>query len=327
MSEQQANTDQPMVDDSRSLMLDASSKNLNQNDIPPSMMMSSQQPQQPHDPSHQQQAAAAAMAAQFANSQSVASNNVNFINMMNMNLASVNQAIASGQLHPLQAQALFAALPSQMQALAWNPALVASNHPPNNAGSAWIQPQPIAPQPTPKPTLTTSADISTTTQNKAQTHLPPLRPSRHSKSKTSRPHSSQTGASEPSSLPGPSSQIVASYSDEDDSDEDDFDEPKTGTSGTAQKKTPATKAEQTRERNREHARSTRQRKKAYVQKLKDMADNLRAVQSEEMRERRRAVQQLAEVQKIRRAVVHKVLKYYAEYETDLTKWTDVVEVR
>ena len=87
----------------------------------------------------------------------------------------------------------------------------------------------------------------------------------------------------------------------------------------------AEKAKQNRERNREHARSTRLRKKAYVQKLKEMAEGLRAIQTEEIRQRRLAVQQMTEIQKTRRSVVQTFLKYHSCYESDSTKWTILIE--
>ena len=85
------------------------------------------------------------------------------------------------------------------------------------------------------------------------------------------------------------------------------------------------KTEKNRERNREHARCTRLRKKAYIQKLKDMAHGLRAVQTKEIRERRVSMQKLLNIQKVRRAVVQTVLGYHANYEKDLSKWDVLLE--
>lgn len=85
------------------------------------------------------------------------------------------------------------------------------------------------------------------------------------------------------------------------------------------------KVQQSRERNREHARSTRIRKKAYIQKLKDMANGLRTVQTEEIRQRRSSMQKLLDIQKIRRAVVHTVLQYHANFESDASKWSVLLE--
>lgn len=85
------------------------------------------------------------------------------------------------------------------------------------------------------------------------------------------------------------------------------------------------KAQQNRERNREHARSTRLRKKAYVQQLKEMADGLREIQTTEIRQRRMAVQKMMDVKKSRRTLVQTVLAFHATYESDPDKWRAVVE--
>ena len=85
------------------------------------------------------------------------------------------------------------------------------------------------------------------------------------------------------------------------------------------------KAKQNRDRNREHARSTRLRKKAYVQKLKELVEGLHAERSEEMRKRRVAVQHLADKQSVRRAVVRSFLRFHSSYETDPRKWMTLLE--
>ena len=85
------------------------------------------------------------------------------------------------------------------------------------------------------------------------------------------------------------------------------------------------KTEKNRERNREHARSTRLRKKAYIQKLKDMAHGLRAVQTKEIRERRLSMENMMNKQKVRRAVVQTVLDYHSGNEKDPTKWNVLLE--
>lgn len=87
----------------------------------------------------------------------------------------------------------------------------------------------------------------------------------------------------------------------------------------------AAKAKQNRERNREHARSTRQRKKAYVQQLKEMAEGLRAIQTEEIRQRRTAVQKRMGDQKVRRVMIQTALEYHASFECDPLKWTGILE--
>ncbi len=80
-----------------------------------------------------------------------------------------------------------------------------------------------------------------------------------------------------------------------------------------------------RDRNRQHARSTRLRKKAYVNKLKELVDGLHAERSEEARKRRVAVQHLAEVQNTRRKVVSKFLRFHSTYENDSRKWNMLLE--
>jgi len=85
------------------------------------------------------------------------------------------------------------------------------------------------------------------------------------------------------------------------------------------------KTEKNRERNREHARSTRLRKKAYIQKLKDMAHGLRAVQTKEIRERRSSMHDVMNVRKCRRTIVQTVLDYHAGSEKDPAKWNELLE--
>lgn len=89
--------------------------------------------------------------------------------------------------------------------------------------------------------------------------------------------------------------------------------------------TAAQRAKLNRDRNREHARSTRLRKKAYVQKLKELVEGLHSERTEEVRKRRVAVQHLAEVQSVRRAVVRTFLRFHSGYESDSRKWATIVE--
>mmetsp|Transcript_28811 Transcript_28811/g.44006 ORF Transcript_28811/g.44006 Transcript_28811/m.44006 type:complete len:927 (+) Transcript_28811:189-2969(+) len=89
--------------------------------------------------------------------------------------------------------------------------------------------------------------------------------------------------------------------------------------------TAAEKAKQNRDRNREHARSTRLRKKAYVQKLKELVEGLHAERTEEVRKRRVAIQHLSEVQGVRRAVVRSFLRFHSSYESDQRKWMTILE--
>jgi len=89
--------------------------------------------------------------------------------------------------------------------------------------------------------------------------------------------------------------------------------------------TAAQKKQTSRDRNREHARCTRLRKKAYVSKLKDLVDGLHTERSEDARKRRVAVQHLAEIQELRRKVVHTFLGYHSGFEKDADKWGRILE--
>ncbi|KAL3944722.1 MAG: hypothetical protein SGBAC_001193 [Bacillariaceae sp.] len=62
----------------------------------------------------------------------------------------------------------------------------------------------------------------------------------------------------------------------------------------------AERAKRNRDRNREHAKSTRLRKKAYIQHLKELVDGMQAERTEEVRQRRVAIQRLADMQNVRR---------------------------
>ena len=83
--------------------------------------------------------------------------------------------------------------------------------------------------------------------------------------------------------------------------------------------------QQSRDRNREHARSTRLRKKAYVNKLKELLDALHVERSEDDRKRRVAVQKLADIQELRRKVVKTFFGYHASCERNTTKWRMILE--
>ena len=89
--------------------------------------------------------------------------------------------------------------------------------------------------------------------------------------------------------------------------------------------TPAQKAKQSRERNKEHARTTRLRKKAYVQKLKELVDGLHAQRAEEEKVRRAAIRNLTDIQDVRRAVIRSFLASHSTYECDPGKWANLVE--
>jgi hypothetical protein len=89
--------------------------------------------------------------------------------------------------------------------------------------------------------------------------------------------------------------------------------------------TPAERAKLSKERNREHAKSTRLRKKAYLQKLKELVEGLHAERTEEVRQRRVAIQHLAEMQNVRRGVIRSFLRYHSNYERDKRKWETILD--
>lgn len=64
---------------------------------------------------------------------------------------------------------------------------------------------------------------------------------------------------------------------------------------------------------------------AYIQKLKDMANGLRTVQTDEMRLRRTTTQRMLEIQHVRRTVIQTVLAYHANFESDRKKWNILLE--
>lgn len=80
-----------------------------------------------------------------------------------------------------------------------------------------------------------------------------------------------------------------------------------------------------RDRNRVHARSARQRKKAYVHQLKSLVETLHTERNEEMRKRTVAAQRIVDIQKNRRRVMAMFLNYHSRYETDQRKWSSIVE--
>jgi hypothetical protein len=100
----------------------------------------------------------------------------------------------------------------------------------------------------------------------------------------------------------------------------------TTTSTTTNNKPTSEQRKQTsRDRNREHARCTRLRKKAFVTKLKELVDGLHTERNEDTRTRRVAVQQLAEIHALRRRVMHTFLDYHVKSEGDYTKWALILE--
>jgi hypothetical protein len=62
-----------------------------------------------------------------------------------------------------------------------------------------------------------------------------------------------------------------------------------------------------------------------VQKLKELVEGLHAERTEEVRQRRVAIQHLAETQNVRRAVVRSFLRFHANFEPDERKWSTILE--
>jgi len=85
------------------------------------------------------------------------------------------------------------------------------------------------------------------------------------------------------------------------------------------------RAKRNRDRNREHAKSTRLRKKAYIQHLKELVEGMQAERTEEVRQRRVAIQRLADMQNVRRGVIHNFLRFLCNYEKDKRKWSTILE--
>jgi hypothetical protein len=99
-------------------------------------------------------------------------------------------------------------------------------------------------------------------------------------------------------------------------------------SSSDEKSSKTDRAKLNRDRNREHARSTRERKKAYVQKLRELVEQLHAERNEEQRKRRVAVQHLAEIHRVRCDVVQTFLKYHAGGRNEVAderKWSTILE--
>lgn len=84
------------------------------------------------------------------------------------------------------------------------------------------------------------------------------------------------------------------------------------------------RAKQNNDRN-EHARSARERKKAYILKLRLLAERLHAERNEEAEKQRESIQQSTEVKRVRCKVVQTFLRYHSLYESDEQKWNTILE--
>jgi hypothetical protein len=89
--------------------------------------------------------------------------------------------------------------------------------------------------------------------------------------------------------------------------------------------TPDERARQNRDRNREHARNTRLRKKAYVEELKRTLTELVSQRDAAELEKRQAAQREMEQREVRFRVMEEFLKLRGRSETNLARWVAILE--
>eukprot|EP00549_Striatella_unipunctata_P010690 CAMPEP_0118722110 /NCGR_PEP_ID=MMETSP0800-20121206/31161_1 /TAXON_ID=210618 ORGANISM="Striatella unipunctata, Strain CCMP2910" /NCGR_SAMPLE_ID=MMETSP0800 /ASSEMBLY_ACC=CAM_ASM_000638 /LENGTH=750 /DNA_ID=CAMNT_0006630179 /DNA_START=311 /DNA_END=2563 /DNA_ORIENTATION=- len=89
--------------------------------------------------------------------------------------------------------------------------------------------------------------------------------------------------------------------------------------------TPDERARQNRDRNREHARNTRLRKKAYVEELKRTLTELVAQRDAAELEKRHTAQRELEQREVRFRVMEEFLKLRGRNETNFSRWIAILE--
>jgi hypothetical protein len=89
--------------------------------------------------------------------------------------------------------------------------------------------------------------------------------------------------------------------------------------------TPDERARQNRDRNREHARNTRLRKKAYVEELKRTLTELVAQRDAADVERRQSAQREMEQREVRFRVIEELLKLRGRNESNSARWVAILE--
>jgi hypothetical protein len=89
--------------------------------------------------------------------------------------------------------------------------------------------------------------------------------------------------------------------------------------------TPDERARQNRDRNREHARNTRLRKKAYVEELKRTLTELVAQRDSADLEKRHTAQRELEQREVRFRVIEEFLKLRARNEPNFARWAAILE--
>lgn len=88
---------------------------------------------------------------------------------------------------------------------------------------------------------------------------------------------------------------------------------------------PDEKIQISRDRNREHAKNTRLRKKAYVLKLKDLVERIKAQKESEEKERHEFGVRIYETQTIRKNVVRLLLSYRSTNMRERDKWATILD--
>jgi flagellar biosynthesis GTPase FlhF len=89
--------------------------------------------------------------------------------------------------------------------------------------------------------------------------------------------------------------------------------------------TPDERARQNRDRNREHARNTRLRKKAYVEELKRTLTELVSQRDTAEFEKRQSAQRELEQREVRFRVIEEFLKLKGRHETNFSRWAAILE--
>ena len=85
------------------------------------------------------------------------------------------------------------------------------------------------------------------------------------------------------------------------------------------------KAQQDRNRNREHAKNTRLRKKAYVNKLKELVESLHLQKNLEVREKMILGERIYDTQIVRKNAVRLMLTYQAANIQERQKWAAILD--
>jgi len=102
-------------------------------------------------------------------------------------------------------------------------------------------------------------------------------------------------------------------------------ETRPSTSGKRKSMHPDEKVQINRDRNREHAKNTRLRKKMYVTKLKELFDKMTAQRTADEAERRALGLRIHEMQTIRKNVVRLLLSYRSTNMRDREKWAVILD--